>query len=225
MRAVRSPKGIVHVKITQLGKRPSEFWIICFLTGLKSNILEQRDIAVLHVVNDFLWHVPSGVVTENDGVMDQGMQVIADWSKRIFLNWLAFGAAKVRHQDSFRAVFAEIIDGRQAFADSGVISYSNFAAAHFGWHIEVHPHQHAFPADVEIADRNLCHFLLLVLLVIETTQQAFPSFRRSDCCSPTRYRTSRPLLRSDFRSSASACYQRCRSADCQRCPRKRAAHR
>src|SRR4051812_14572808 len=161
MRAVRSPKGIVHVKITHLGKRPGEFWIVCFLTGLKPNILEQRHIAVLHVVNDSLWHVPSGVVTENDGVMDQGMQVLADWSKGIFLNRLAFGAAEMRHQNSFRAVFAEVINGRQTFADSGVISNLNFAAANFGRYVEVHPHQHTFSADVEIADRNLCHYLLL----------------------------------------------------------------
>ena len=158
MRAVRGAKGIVHVKITQLGKRLGEFWIIRFLTGLKPNILEQRDIAVLHVVNDFLRHITNGVVTENDGMMDQGMQIFANWPKRIFLNRLALGPAEMRHQNGFRAVFAEVIDGRQAFADSGVISDANFAAANFGRHVEVHPHQHAFPADVEIADRKLCHY-------------------------------------------------------------------
>ena len=225
MRAVRGAKGIVHVKIAQLGKRLGEFWIIRLLTGLKPNILEQRDIAVLHVVNDFLRHITNGVVTENDGMMDQGMQIFADWPKRIFLNRLSLGPAEMRHQNGFRAVFAEVIDGRQAFADSGVISDANFAAANFGRHVEVHPHQHAFPADVEIADRKLCHYLLLLLLVFAISQPAFPSTPRSDCCSPTHYHTSRPLLRSDCRSSASACYRRCRSADCQRCPRKRAAHR
>ena len=49
-------------------------------------------------------------------------------------------------------MFAEVIDGRQAFADSRVIRDANFAAANFGWHVEIHPHQHAFPADVDIAD-------------------------------------------------------------------------
>ena len=153
-----APKGIVHVKITQLGKRLGEFWVICLLTSLKPNILEQCDIAVLHVLNDFRRHIADGVVTENDGVMDQGMQVFADWPKRIFLHRLSLGPAEMRHQNGFRAVFAEVIDGRQAFADSGVISDANFAAANFGRHVEVHPHQHAFPADIEITDSEFCHF-------------------------------------------------------------------
>ena len=37
--------------------------------------------------------------------------------------------------------------------DARVIRDANFATANFGRHIEVHPHQHAFPADVKIADR------------------------------------------------------------------------
>ena len=157
MRAVRGAKSIVHVKIAQLGKRLGEFWIVRFLPGLEPNILEQRDIAVLHVLNDFLRHLTNRVVTENDRVMDQGMQIIADWTKRIFLNRLALGPAEMRHQNGFRAVFAQIIDGRQAFADSGVVSDANFAAANFGRHVEIHPHQHAFPADVEITDSELRH--------------------------------------------------------------------
>src|SRR4029077_12714679 len=166
MRAVRGAKGIVYVKIAQLGKRFGEFWIIRFLTGLKANILEQRDIAVLHVVNDFLRHITNGVVAENDGMMDQGMQVFANWPKRIFVNRLALGPAEMGHQNCLRAVIAKVIDGRQAFADSGVISDANFAAANFGWHVEVHPHQHAFPADVEIADRKLRHYLLLLVIML-----------------------------------------------------------
>jgi hypothetical protein len=33
MRPVRRAKGIVHVKIAQLGKRLGEFWIVRLLTG------------------------------------------------------------------------------------------------------------------------------------------------------------------------------------------------
>ena len=71
MRAMRGAKGIVHVKITQLGERLGELWIVRLFTGLKPNILEQCDIAVLHVLNNFLRHIANGVVTENDRMMDQ----------------------------------------------------------------------------------------------------------------------------------------------------------
>src|SRR5512133_1712815 len=162
MGPVRGAESIVDIEITQLGKGLGKFWIVRLLTWLKPNILEQRDIAVLHVLNDFLRHITNGVVTENDGMMDQGMQVFADWPKRIFLNRLALGPAEMRHQNGFRAVFAEVIDGRQAFADSGVIGDANFAAANFGWHVEIHAHQHAFSADVEITDSEF-HWSIGVL--------------------------------------------------------------
>src|SRR5262245_20378528 len=136
MRPVRGAKGIVHVKIAQLGKRLGELRIVGLLTGLEPNILEQRDIAVLHVVDDFFRHVADGVVTENDGMMDQGMQIFADWPKRIFFHRLSLRPAKMGHQNSFRAMFAEIIDGGQAFADPGVIGHANFTAANLGRHVK-----------------------------------------------------------------------------------------
>src|SRR5215472_9763163 len=122
MRAVRGAESIVHIKIAQLGKTLGESWIVRLFTWLKPNILEQRDIAILHVLNDFLRHITDGVVTKNDGLMDQRVQIFADWTKRIFLRWFSFGPAKVRHQNRFCAVFAQVIDGRQAFADPRVIS-------------------------------------------------------------------------------------------------------
>ena len=79
MRPVRGAKGIVHIKIAQLGERLGELWIVRLLTGLKPNILQQRDIAVLHVLNDFLRHVADRVMTENHGMVDQRMQIFADW--------------------------------------------------------------------------------------------------------------------------------------------------
>src|SRR5262245_2474611 len=105
MRPVRGAESIVHIKIAQLSKRLGEFWIVRFLTWLKPNILEQGDIAILHVLNDFLRHITGGVVTENDGLMDQRVQIFADRAKRIFLRWLSLRPAEMGHQNGFRAVF------------------------------------------------------------------------------------------------------------------------
>ena len=109
------------------------------------------------MVDNFLWQVTDGVATENDRMMDQGMQIFADWPKRIFFCRLPLRPAEMGHQNNFRPVFAQIIDGRQAFADSRVISDANFATANFSRHVKIHTYQHAFPADVEITDRKLCH--------------------------------------------------------------------
>ena len=115
------------------------------------------------MLNNFLRHVTNGVVAENDGMMDQRIQILADWAKRIFFRWLSLRPAEVRHQNGFRTVFAKVVDGRQGFPDSCVIGDPNLAAANFSWHIEVHAHQHAFPANIEITNRKLGHYLLLLL--------------------------------------------------------------
>src|SRR5215472_5737223 len=109
MRPVRGAKSIVYVKIAQLGERLGELWIIRLFTRLKPNILEQRDIAVFHMLDDFLRDVADGVVTENDGLMNQRMQIFADWPKRVFVRRLAFRPAKVGHQNRLRTMFAQII--------------------------------------------------------------------------------------------------------------------
>src|SRR2546430_9773956 len=57
-------------------------------------------------------------MTEDDRLMDQRVQIIADRTKRIFLNALSFWATKMRHQNRFRTVLAQIVNGRQALADA-----------------------------------------------------------------------------------------------------------
>src|SRR5262245_49577986 len=177
-------------------------------------------------------------MTKNVGLVNQRMQIFAYGPKRILLRRLSLGPAEVRHQNSFRAVFSQVVDGRQTFADSRVISDTNFATANFRRHVEIYPDQHAFSADVEITEsefhwsigvmewcRREYYYSITPDFMTPIIQPAFPSTPRSDCCSPTHYHTSRPLLRNDCRASALACYRICRSADCQRCPGKRAAHR
>ena len=78
------------------------------------------------------------------------MQILADQTKRVLLHGLTFGPAKMRHQDGFRAVLAQVVDGRQSLPDSRVISDTNFAAAGFDWYIKVHSHQHGFSAHIQI---------------------------------------------------------------------------
>ena len=151
MRPVRSAKGIVHIQIAKFGKRLREGRVIGFLARLEADILEQRDIAVLHVLDDFSWHVANCVMAKNDGLMNQRMQIFADRAQRIFFRRLSLGPSEMRHQDRLGSVLAQVIDRRQTLPDSRVISDSNFAAARFGRHIKIHAHQHTSPAHIQIA--------------------------------------------------------------------------
>ena len=68
-----------------------------------------------------------------------------------------FGRPKMRHQNCFRALFSQIIDRRQTFANARVIGDDHFAIALFQRHIEIDPHEHAFIAHVEIANGQFGH--------------------------------------------------------------------
>ena len=81
MGAMRRAERIVYIKITEFRECFREFRIVRFFLRLETDILEQSDIAILHVANDFFWNLTNCVVTENDGLMDKRMQIIADGTK------------------------------------------------------------------------------------------------------------------------------------------------
>ena len=211
MSAMSRAERIVHIKIAKFRERLRKHRIVRFFLRLEADVLEQRDIAILHVANDFYRHLTNCVMTEDDRLMDQRVQIIADRTKRILLNALSFWATKMRHQNRFRTVLAQVVNGRQALADARVIGDANLSTAHFGRHVEVHPHKDAFPAYIQIAQRQLRHltvgrarahvesmFSYASKTIASTITSRFisptaPATRRNGYCSPIRYRTSRRL--------------------------------
>src|SRR4029453_13948929 len=153
----RRAECVVDVEIAKFRQRFREFRIVCFFLGLEADVLEQSDIAVLHMRNDFLRHFPNCVVAENDRLMDERMQMFADRAKRIFWHRLSVGPAKMRHQYCFGAMFTQVVDGRQALWIPRFLSNTDLSAAIFSRHVEVHPHQNALPAYIQIANRELRH--------------------------------------------------------------------
>jgi hypothetical protein len=107
---VRGAERVVHIKIAKFRQRLRKFRIVGFLPWLEPKILKQRNVAAPHVINDFLWHVADRVLTENDGVVNQRMQIFANRAKRIFFHRLSFGPAKMRHQNGFGTVLAQVVD-------------------------------------------------------------------------------------------------------------------
>ena len=100
-------------------------------------------------------------MAESDRMIDEIVQGDADRAERIFLDRLAFRTAEVRHQNRLRAVLPEILDGRQALAHAGVVGDDDFAVALFDGHVEINPNKHAFPAHLQIADREFFHVRVL----------------------------------------------------------------
>src|SRR5437867_5903198 len=104
MGTVGRTERIVYIKIAKFRERLRKRGIVRFFLRLKADVLEQGDIAALHMIDDFFWHVPNRVLTEYDGLMDKRVQIIANRTKRIFFHTLSFRPAKVRHQNRFRTV-------------------------------------------------------------------------------------------------------------------------
>ena len=84
--AMGGAEGVVHVKIAQFGQRFGKFRIVRFFFRLEAQILQQGDIAVSHVGDDFLGNVADGVVAERDRMIDQRVQIIRHRPQRIFLD-------------------------------------------------------------------------------------------------------------------------------------------
>src|SRR5260370_37425224 len=96
MRAMRGAKGVVHIKIAESRERLREFWIVRFLFRLEADVLEQSDIAILPMSDDFFRHLANRLLAKNDWLMDERVQIIADWTEGIFVHALSFRPAKMR---------------------------------------------------------------------------------------------------------------------------------
>src|SRR5438034_4089559 len=120
MGTVGRTERIVYIKIAKFRERLREREIVRFFFRLKADVLEQGDIAALHMIDDFFWHFSNRVMTEYDRLMDKRVQIIANRTKRIFFHGLPFRPAKVRHQNRFRTVSAQLVYGWHADASPGV---------------------------------------------------------------------------------------------------------
>src|SRR5207253_4744348 len=159
VRAMRGPEGIIDIDVAEFRESTGELWVVRFLPGMKTQIFQERDVAVLHRGDDLFRHLANYVVTEDDRLIDQGVQMIADWSERVFLDTFSLRPAEVRHQNRLRLLLAQIIDCRQRFPNSCVVGDFNFVAVLFDRHIEINARQNALPANIDISDRKFRHYL------------------------------------------------------------------
>src|SRR5438309_6740856 len=85
------------------------------------------------------------------------MQEVANGAQRIFIHPLSFRPAEMRHQYRLSVVLAQIIDRRQTLTDARVVSDLDFFVTLLDRDIEIHPHQHALAANIDISHRKLGH--------------------------------------------------------------------
>ena len=64
VRAMRRAESIVHVKVAEFRQRFRKRGIVRFFARMEPDVLEQRDVAFLHVSDDLFRDFPDRVVTE-----------------------------------------------------------------------------------------------------------------------------------------------------------------
>src|SRR5438132_2088800 len=107
--------------------------------------------------NNFFRHFPDRVITENHRLLEERMQMIANWPKRVLIHALSLWASKVRDQNRLCPMLAQIIDRRQCLTYPRIIGDLNIPIALHDRHVEINPHQHALAANIDVANRELGH--------------------------------------------------------------------
>jgi hypothetical protein len=144
MRAMCATESVVHINIAQRRQRLRKRAIVLFFLRMEANVFEQRHSAVAQVRTNFLGWLANAVTGESHRLADQFFQLRRHRTQRIFLHRFALGPAEMRHEDDSRAMFTQIIDGRQSLADARVVRDYLLPVAFFKRHVEVHAHQDAF---------------------------------------------------------------------------------
>ena len=65
MRAMRRAERVVHINVAELGQRFGKLRIVRFFLGLKAKVFQQRDVAVVHLRDNFFRNGADCVVAEN----------------------------------------------------------------------------------------------------------------------------------------------------------------
>src|ERR1041384_5289035 len=171
---MRRAERIVYINVGQIRERVREFRIVRFFARLEAQVLQHRDIAIFHSGDDFVRNVADRVVTKEYRLIDQRVQMIRHRPERVFIDALPFRPSEVRHQNRFCFLLAEIIDGRQRFADPRVVGDFNFIPLFLDRDVEIDTHKHAFPANIDISDRKLSHYYFASISSISTQRLLYP---------------------------------------------------
>ena len=94
---MRRTERVVHINIAEFSQGFGKRRIVSFFPRKKTNVLDQRDIALFHMGDDFFRNFPDRFVAERNRVANQCVQVIRDRPKRILRDRLPLRSPEMRH--------------------------------------------------------------------------------------------------------------------------------
>ena len=128
--------------------------IVGFLFGVEAQVLQQQGLSLLQFGGHLLGLRTDAVGGEADvfaaaqNFIQQDAQPLGHRLQAHLGIRLALGTSQVRSQNQARAVTQRILDGRQGFADAGVVHHPPVVE----WNVEVDPHENSFAAERKITN-------------------------------------------------------------------------
>ena len=120
---VSGTKGIKNKDVTIRCKGLCNLWIVLLLTLVKTDVLKNKNLAVLECVYSLTGLLAIGVLNKLNLAAKKLSKLLCSWAQgKLWLEAGAIWTAKVAHQDDLCVVVEKILDGWKCSANAGVVS-------------------------------------------------------------------------------------------------------
>ncbi len=142
-------EGVVDVEIAERRQRRDEIAFVLFLAGVEAGILEEQDVAVLHLRHRGRRVGADAIVGEGDRTAEDGADRRHDLFQRHLGIRLALRAAEMGEQDRLAALVGDFVDGRCDGTDARVVA--DLAVRHR--HVEIDADEDALAGEIGVVER------------------------------------------------------------------------
>ena len=142
-------EGVVDINVGVFGQRLCKLRVVLRLSGVKAHVLEQDDIAILHLGH----HVTDVGSDAVGGHLDRFAKILGEAGGHRGQAELrlraAFRPAEVGGQDQATAVVDDVADGRHGCLDAGIVGDHVVLIERY---VEINPAEDALALKVDVPD-------------------------------------------------------------------------
>src|ERR1043165_8856750 len=170
MRAMRCAERVIYIKtVAQRSELFREPIVVLFFFRVKTKVLEQQDVAVLHLLRHLLNFISDAVMRKFNRRSSHGgpdwaggdnfrrvrreqfAKLRVDRGETVLIDAPAFRTSQMRRKDHAGPMFCRVIDGRKRRANARIV----VDLAVFNGNVEIDANEDAFAGKIKIADGQL----------------------------------------------------------------------
>src|SRR5688572_9145945 len=146
MGAVRGPESVVHINVAKARQLPRKCIVVLLLLFMKTQVLQQQQIAVLHRFAFSSNVVADTVFSKGNLFSQQTGKVLGHGVQAVLLDTLPLGTTEVRSQYHARALIEGVVNRRKAGPDARVV----FNLAIFDRNVEIDADEDALTLQIDV---------------------------------------------------------------------------